>query len=605
MKRIAAVALLLAIAGFAEAATPNRPSDPSRAATVRALMLDTYVDGIDQELAQRLLTPADVTTLQRLLAETAFPRKDNVVAFLSWLDPENSRTALAQLVVGAASDRETKRAQKIAAQLLSELPRSIASEQPTADDPTITSMATVSAAVADPAPSIDIAPIDAVNHLSVDEPVDVARLDYIFSVASRILGRKEFRDDTSCCYKLCTTGIPGTFGASGDGLDEIDNADELQRVLAISTARVKVVSAINFCNGKKKLNILACSESPGDSIVLVRMTRAADEALLWLRELGRNVGLAYASSGKNFMFAHGTNAKRRGITAEQCARLHAPPAESGLVLDSAGVCEDLDDDGVYDELDNCPPGFAELEDTANNDQSDINGDDIGDRCDVGPLVAAAPADATAGSIAAPLQFSWERGSAIRVEVQYSADPAFAKKSKLISSGERFAIDPFYRPPAVVWTEVLRLGIDGAPIYWRVSGKDSRKNPVISTNRTLTLAPLGVPVITTADGAEFDIDLADRPTLTWEANGSTIFRVTFGVNPELTGTTVLSNKKFTIGTSRWLVFVDVWKKVLKDLVPVNPSGEIWFKVDGRDPLGREVTSTTGRIIVKDLPETTGS
>gem|GEM_PF-2173315 len=57
---------------------------------VRKAMLATYIHGVDESLAQQVLGPGAMPVLRRLLAEPNFPRRDNVVAFLSYADRGDS-----------------------------------------------------------------------------------------------------------------------------------------------------------------------------------------------------------------------------------------------------------------------------------------------------------------------------------------------------------------------------------------------------------------------------------------------------------------------------------------------------------------------------------
>ena len=58
----------------------------------------TYYHGITAELAQERIGPQGVPALLELLADPSFPRRDNVVAFLTYLGAGESTTALLEVL---------------------------------------------------------------------------------------------------------------------------------------------------------------------------------------------------------------------------------------------------------------------------------------------------------------------------------------------------------------------------------------------------------------------------------------------------------------------------------------------------------------------------
>lgn len=79
---------LSSLLGVADARTV--PND----AAVRETCLQTWFEGLTAEEAERAIGPAGVPSLLRLLADPAFPRRDNVVAFLTHLGGAESTRAL-------------------------------------------------------------------------------------------------------------------------------------------------------------------------------------------------------------------------------------------------------------------------------------------------------------------------------------------------------------------------------------------------------------------------------------------------------------------------------------------------------------------------------
>jgi hypothetical protein len=76
--------VLMFVAGTvaADAATPGGGPDAER----YTALLQTYIHGVDDDLARDLLGTEALPLLRRLLADPSFPRRDNVVAFLAHLD---------------------------------------------------------------------------------------------------------------------------------------------------------------------------------------------------------------------------------------------------------------------------------------------------------------------------------------------------------------------------------------------------------------------------------------------------------------------------------------------------------------------------------------
>ena len=68
------------------AASPAAASEESRQDDAYQALLRTYIHGMTDELAQEVLGPDALPLLRRLLFDPAFPRRDNVVAFIAHLD---------------------------------------------------------------------------------------------------------------------------------------------------------------------------------------------------------------------------------------------------------------------------------------------------------------------------------------------------------------------------------------------------------------------------------------------------------------------------------------------------------------------------------------
>src|SRR5262245_57609991 len=73
----------------------------AQAAGVRDAALGLYVHGMTEEIALREVGTQGEAELLELLDDTAFPRHDNVVAFLAYLGGSETTTALSRRLAAA------------------------------------------------------------------------------------------------------------------------------------------------------------------------------------------------------------------------------------------------------------------------------------------------------------------------------------------------------------------------------------------------------------------------------------------------------------------------------------------------------------------------
>lgn len=602
-------ACLLGAAPTAHAAPPPGPARaPRSVVALRQAMLEQYILGVDAELAHQVVSDADVPALVALLDEPSFPRKDNVVAFLSWLDHEAIEPALQRFARQPAIDPDARRAARLAqADLVERGRHELTREgaQPPASNPRpLAAGPNAVVSIPDPDQRATTLSVSYATHVALDRALDDAYVDRLMELATALVGRADFGQDVSCCVLFERLSSGSAFGNEDDELIEIDDADELAEVLAISTARVKVVDAINFCAGHARKNVLGCSPPGGDSIVLVRMTQPADEAVLWVHELGLNAGLEVKPRSQRNVMATRANATHRGLNAEQCAALHALPAGNGIETADAGSCEDPDDDGVHSLIDNCV-------DVANAGQGDLDLDGTGDECETGTLAPIGPETETASWLDEPLELSWTRGTGqLRVEVQFSSDPEFRRKRDIVSTGFQFFPTDEVMPSAFFWTAALSLA-DGEPVYWRLRAlRSGVEKPLIQADppRLLRVNAAIAPAVTDPPNEcpeeepecnVFDIDRKDAPAISWDANHNTRYRVIFSNTADFSDKTLRAQSDYSVTGTSWQVFPATWEKLRDRFWTEGSTTPIWYRLEAKDALDRETVSATAVLYMKDL------
>ncbi len=115
--RIAALALLLVL-------IPGLPATADEGEWVRRAVLATYLHGMTEEIALAEVGPEGLATLRALLSDPDFPRRDNVVAFLTFLGESPDTAALLRFLKAPPADLdrpEEDRALLLAPQALGQL----------------------------------------------------------------------------------------------------------------------------------------------------------------------------------------------------------------------------------------------------------------------------------------------------------------------------------------------------------------------------------------------------------------------------------------------------------------------------------------------------
>jgi hypothetical protein len=421
--------------------------------------------------------------------------------------------------------------------------------------------------------------LDYANHRDVTLPLNDVRLDFILGDASRRLGRDDFEADLACCIVLSRGGTTQEFGETGDGRDVIDDSAELDAVLDDATARVKVVRAINYCDGPGE-NILGCADSPGDSFVVVRTSSALVEAVVWSHELGHSVGLTHVDEPR-FIMSDISLATNDGVTQLECDGFHDPDPAAAITPADIGACDDGDADAVHDLVDNCP-------EESNFEQTDFDGDGTGNACE-GPVTLLLPDE---GMLFypddAPPAFTWEGGSMSRFAVDWSRSDDFRKpkRSRAQLSGPTVTLE------VDAWVKALKLGKDTGTVFWRVRASDPEGNRETTAHRSFLVAAARAPTdLDPPEGTVLDPEVP--PTFTWDPNHNGRFRVILATNPDLTGKPrVTSGKGTSLSFAIWTPSERQWRKVVERLAARSPDGKVWIGVQGKDSLGRK---TDGAVV----------
>ena len=141
-------------------------------------------------------------------------------------------------------------------------------------------------------------------------------------------------DDVPCTARFFRNGNVGTFGTATDGLDWITTQAGLDDIWAVTTHRVKVVSAVDFCAGTFNPSFIGCGRT-GNFGFVVEDWVGADT---YVHEFGHNVGLGHRDDCPNNImntFSIGTN---NSVNTAECSTYggRAYTQLCGNVYDGAG-----------------------------------------------------------------------------------------------------------------------------------------------------------------------------------------------------------------------------------------------------------------------------
>jgi hypothetical protein len=191
----------------------------------------------------------------------------------------------------------------------------------------------------------------------------------------------------------------------------------------------------------------------------------------------------------------------------------------------------------------------------------------------------------------PMTFSWWPRGPTRFRVEWSASPSFG--GTVIRSPWRPGSS--YVPGEAMWRQILKLAANapGRAIYWRVLGTGGRTSTT-SVRRMVLSAPMP-PVLLFPSPESVIWAGYDRIGIQWDKAHNQSFRVIFGNNPSMSGSTVASGRGLTITGSGYNTSVGTWSEV-KGLARRSPDGAVWIKIEGQDVLGRRVASVPARVFI---------
>lgn len=91
--------------------------------------------------------------------------------------------------------------------------------------------------------------------------------------------------DTPCSVRFSRSGTIGTFGTTGDGLDVITTQGELDSVFNVTSHRVKVVTAVDYCAGGFNPSFAGCGRCDAFGYIVENWVGGG----VYVHEFGHNV----------------------------------------------------------------------------------------------------------------------------------------------------------------------------------------------------------------------------------------------------------------------------------------------------------------------------
>ncbi len=125
-------------------------------------------------------------------------------------------------------------------------------------------------------------------------------------------------DDTPCSVRFFRSGSLGTFGSSSDGLDVISTQSELNSVFGVTSHRVKVVDAVDYCAGGYNTSIIGCGKCNATGYIVEDWVGGA----VYVHEFGHNVlGCGHRDDCSNNIMNSTSIGTNNSLNSSECSGL--------------------------------------------------------------------------------------------------------------------------------------------------------------------------------------------------------------------------------------------------------------------------------------------
>jgi Bacterial Ig domain/Photosynthesis system II assembly factor YCF48 len=187
----------------------------------------------------------------------------------------------------------------------------------------------------------------------------------------------------------------------------------------------------------------------------------------------------------------------------------------------------------------------------------------------------------------PPVFKWAPNACGNFKIYFSGSPDFKKSLKFAS--DNHGISPTFNPTEKSWNKITKLG---GEIFWKVAGKDARKDTLHSASRKLFL-----------DGGFTDIpentstDVLNIPEMECDPGASSSISVQFSSEPYFTVT--LNSPKLEYGST---VSYTPGKGMWSNITRSGPA--FYWRFSGKLPTGETTFSETHVTSVTGGPEIAG-
>ena len=133
---------------------------------------------------------------------------------------------------------------------------------------------------------LDWVPFTVTRHVNTTSLTNTA-IDNIMTDANNRMkyDNQDCTVDVPCTVRFYRSGNVGIFGSASDGLDVIDNQDELDDVFAVNSHRVKIVDDVNYCAGGYNTSIIGCGKCDAFGYILEDWVAGN----VYVHEYGHNV----------------------------------------------------------------------------------------------------------------------------------------------------------------------------------------------------------------------------------------------------------------------------------------------------------------------------